>query len=172
MSLTFVAGTAADVFGGEFAESVEAVLRNSFGFTAAPNEEPYRSEPVDGSGWRELQKLATSMLGPDRAANLTKVEAYQAVYIPSSTTGVNQVPIANAADPLQVGSLPALISELTEFAGRASLPVDDLELMGLAAQYLEDDEAFEKELDIQTYIQLMLTARQALARKQALWVVT
>ena len=169
--LTFVAGSTADVFGGDFAENVEAELRTRFGFTATKHDEPYRSEPVNATGWRELQKLAVSMLGNDAAKNLTKVDAYQAVYIPADTQP-QQVPIANAADPLQVASLPALIRELNDFASRASLPTDDLELMSLAAQYLEDDESYEKELDVQTYVQLMLTAKQAMVRGQALWVVT
>ena len=43
--------------------------------------------------------------------------------------------------------------------------------MGLVAHYLEDDSSFDKELDIQVYVHLMLTAKQAVARKQALWVV-
>ena len=169
--LTFVAGTTSDVFGGAFADAVAAELRARYGFEPATIAEPYRSEPVDGSGWRDLQKLAVSMLGADAAKNLTQVEAYQAVYIPSGPANVDHIEIANAADPLQVGSLTALIEELTRFAEHASLPTDDLALMGMAAEYLEDDASFDKELDIQTYVQLMLTARQAVARRQALLVV-
>jgi hypothetical protein len=168
--LTFVAGTPADVFGGGFGDAVARELIARYRFTAAPNETPYHSEPVDGSGWRDLQKLAGSMLG-ESAPHLSKVEAYQAVYIPAPLTDVEHVAIANAADPLQVASLTALIDELTRFAHHASLPTDDLELMGLAARYLEDDEMIDKELDLQTYVQLMLTAKQAVARRQALWVV-
>jgi len=43
--------------------------------------------------------------------------------------------------------------------------------MHLAAKYLEDDELFDRDLDIQTYVQLMLSARQAVARRQPLWIV-
>jgi hypothetical protein len=84
---------------------------------------------------------------------------------------VEHVPIANAADPLQVGSLAKLIEELRRFASAASLPIDDVELMQLSAQYLEQDDP-DADLDVQTYIQLMLSAKQAAARQQALWVVT
>ena len=167
--LTFVAGTAADVFGaGGFADTVAFELRSRYGFVAADVVDPYRSEPVDGTGWRDLQKLAASMVG---APQLCGVDAYQGVYIPAPLAKVETLPIANAADPLQVASLPRLVEELTAFAQQASLPTDDLELMRMAAKYLEDDAMFDKELDLQTYVQLMLTARQAVARKQALWVV-
>ena len=82
---------------------------------------------------------------------------------------VEHVPIANLADPLQIGSLPALLDELRLFAAGASLPTDDVELMQLAAHYLEGD--FDADLDVQTYVQLFLSAKQAAARNQALWVV-
>lgn len=105
----------------------------------------------------------------DAAPQLTTVDAYQAVYVPVETTEVAHLPIANAADPLQVGSLPALIDELRRFAADASLPIDELELMRLGLRYLESDE--DSDLDVQTYVQLMLSARQAAARNQSLWVV-
>ena len=77
----------------------------------------------------------------------------------------------NVADPFQVASLPTLLEALQKFATSQSLPTDDVELMQLAAKYLEDDELVEADLDIQTYVQLMLSARQAVARRQALWIV-
>jgi hypothetical protein len=169
--LTFVAGSATDVFSGDFAGQVEAELRKRYGFESAKLEDPYRSEPVNGAGWRDLQNLNRSMLGDTAAPHLTGIEAYQAVYVPVPLAKVEQIRIANAADPLQVGSLTALIDHLTQFAARASLPTDDVQLMGLAAHYLEDDSSFERELDVQVYVQLMLSAKQAVARKQALWIV-
>ncbi len=168
--LTFVVGTAADVFPPDFASAVDALLRERYSFTAAAGDEPYRSEAVNGAGWRELQELANAMLGADAAPHLTGVEAYQAVYIPGTFEQVDHLAIPNAADPLQVASLGALVAELTEFASRAQLPTDDLQLMRLAAEYLEAEA--DKELDFQTYVQLMLSARQAVARNQPLWVVT
>ena len=103
----------------------------------------------------------------DVAPQITSVEAYQAVYLPG-LRDVAHVPIANLADPLQVGSVDALLDELQQFAAAASLPVDDVELMGLSAQLLEGDEV---NLELETYVQLMLSAKQAHARRQALWVV-
>jgi hypothetical protein len=97
------------------------------------------------------------------------IDAYQAVYVPGATSIV-QKPVGTLADPLQVGSLDALLEELRRFASAAALPTDDVELMQLAAQYLESEDA-DADLDVQTYVQLMLSAKQASARGQALWVV-
>jgi hypothetical protein len=159
MALTFVAGTARDVFGVGLGAAIEAVLPTPGG------TEPYRSDPVDASGWRALQ--AGVMRALDVAPQLTTVDAYQAVYVPGFS-GVSHVAVANLADPLQVGSLDALLAELQQFAAAASLPTDEVELMSLAAQLLESDEV---NLELETYVQLMLTAKQAFARRQALWVV-
>lgn len=169
MSLTFIVGSAADVFPQDLARAVDDALRRRFAPVLDDADEKYESEPVDASGWRKLQQRVLRTL--DLAPQLTSVDAYQAVYIPGPVANVEHVPVANAADPLQVGSLTQLIDELRRFAAAASLPVDDVELMQLAAQYLEHDDP-DADLDVQTYIQLMLSAKQAAARKQALWVVT
>ena len=168
MSLTFIVGTAADVFAGDLASAIDAELRKQFPVEARDGEEPYHSEPVDATGWRQLQQRVLRSL--DVAPQLTTVDAYQAVYVPAAHPTGEHLPIANLADPLQVGSLPALIEELQRFASTASLPTDDLELMKLGAYYLEADDP-DADLDVQTYVQLMLSAKQAAARKQALWVV-
>lgn len=168
MGLTFVVGTAADVFQGDLATAVDAELRKRYPDLTALSDEPYESEPVDASGWRELQRRVHQTL--DVAPHLTSVDAYQAVYVPAVLDQVEQVPIANVADPLQIASLPALLEELRRFATTASLPTDDVELMQLGAQYLESE--LDADLDVQTYVQLMLSAKQASARGQALWVVT
>ena len=157
--LTFVAGTAADVFGADLGRAIDAVLPTPAG------EEPYRSDPVDAAGWRALQGAVLRAL--DAAPQLTTVDAYQAVYVPGAS-GVRHVVVANLADPLQVGSLEALLAELSSFAAASSLPVDDVELMALNAQLLESEEI---NLELETYVQLMLTARQARSRGQALWVL-
>lgn len=167
MSFTFVVGSAADVFAGDLARAIEAELRRRFPSMAVNGEERYESEPVAATGWRALQTRVLRTL--DVAPQLTSVDAYQAVYVPDAHDGVDHLPVANLADPLQVGSLPALIEELRRFAAGASLPTDDVELMQLAAHYLEGDE--NADLDVQTYVQLMLTAKQAAVRNQALWVV-
>ena len=167
MSLTFVVGAATDVFAGDLAQAIEAELRKQFPTVQRDADEPYESEPVNATGWRQLQQRVLQTL--DVAPQLTSVDAYQAVYVPVAHERVEHVPVANLADPLQIGSLPALIEELRRFAAGASLPTDDVELMQLAAQYLEGD--FDADLDVQTYVQLFLSAKQALARNQALWVV-
>lgn len=169
MALTFVVGTAADAFNGGLASSVESVLRTRYRFAPAGGEDRYESEPVNAAGWRELQSLVASMLGTSAAPQLTEVDAYQAVYIPASIARVDHVELPGVADPLQVASLAGLVDALTRFAEQAGLPTDEVGLMGLAADYLEG--AADRELDFQTYVQLMLSARQALARGQALWVV-
>ena len=167
MSLTFVVGNAADVFAGDLAHAIDAELRKRFPEAGARTEEPYESEPVNASGWRELQRRVHQTL--DVAPHLTTVDAYQAVYVPAPIDHVEHVPIPNVADPLQVASLPALLDELRRFASSASLPTDDVELMQLGAHYLKSVE--DADLDVQTYVQLMLSAKQASARGQALWVV-
>ena len=168
MSLTFIVGKAADVFPQDLARAVDEELRRRFPPIVDDVDEKYESDPVDASGWRLLQQRVLRTL--DVAPQLTTVDAYQAVYIPVPVAHVEHIPIANAADPLQVGSLSNLIEELRRFASAASLPTDDVELMQLGAHYLEHDDP-DADLDVQTYVQLMLSAKQAAARSQALWIV-
>ena len=167
MSLTFVVGAAGDVFNGGLAGAIDAELRRRFPTVAHRQGDTYESEPVDATGWRSLQQRVLRTV--DFAPQLTGVDAYQAVYVPTAPATVDHVPIGNLADPLQIGSLDALLIELRAFAAAASLPTDDLELMTLAAHYLERDE--DEDLDVQTYAQLMLSAKQAAVRNQPLWVV-
>ena len=169
VSLTFIVGSAADVFPQALAQAVEEVLHARFPGVARDADERYESDPLDARGWRALQQRVLQTL--DVAPQLTTVDAYQAVYIPADVANVEHIPIANAADPLQVGSLGELIEELRRFAAAASLPVDDVELMQLNAHYLEQDDP-NADLDVQTYLQLMLSAKQAAARHQPLWIVT
>jgi hypothetical protein len=168
VGLTFVVGRAADVFSGDLARAVDGALHDRFAFDGGA-EEKYESEPVEASGWRELQRRVHQTL--DVAPHLTTVDAYQAVYIPAAIDHVEHVPIPNVADPLQVASLSALVDELRRFAASASLPTDDVELMQLGLHYLEAEDV-SADLDVQTYVQLMLSAKQAIARRQALWIVT
>ena len=165
LAIVFLVGDASDVFEPQFASSVAAELRARFPESAAGGE-AYRSDAVDANGWRELQQRAGAL-----APQVSRMEAYQAVWVPGGPSPIAAVPIANAADPLHVGSLGQLLEELRVFAAAHTLPSDDLELMQLAAKYLEDDELFDRDLDIQTYVQLMLSARQASARQQPLWIV-
>jgi len=168
VSLTFVVGNASDVFAGDLALAIDSELSRRFPATAKRTDEPYQSEPVEATGWRQLQQRVLQSL--DLSPQLATVDAYQAVYLPSAHQNVEHLPIGNLADPLQVGSLPVLLEELGRFAAAASLPTDDVELMQLAVRYLESDD-IDADLDVQTYVQLMLSARQAMTRGQALWIV-
>src|SRR5688572_5198014 len=167
-NVTFIVGSASDAFDADFARAVAEQLRTRYAYAEKTAEESYRSEPVNVKGWRELQTLMRNMIGQAAAPHFTDVDAYQTVYVPSEIAGVESIPIENAADPLHVASLPALIRELTTFAETAQLPTDEVKLMELAAEYLEAEE--DRELDFQTYVQLMMSAKQAAARGQALFV--
>jgi hypothetical protein len=160
--LTFVAGTAHDVFGPDLARVVEGALRSRFPIPDGESDDAYRSDEVDVRGWIALQQ---------RVPHLAGIDAYQAVFVAAPLRGVEEVAVPTLADPFHVASLPALLEALQKFAAGAKLPTDDVELMQLAAHYLEDDSLVEADLDVQTYVQLMLSARQAVARRQALWIV-
>jgi hypothetical protein len=167
--LSFVAGAAADVFPSDLAEAIEAVVRPRLA-DAGTAPEVYRSDPVDAVGWSRLQTRVAKTL--PAAPQLTGMDAYQSVYLPSSAGegGVERVAIPNVADPLEIGSLDALLGELRAFAEKASLPTDDVELMQLAAHYLENDALIDQDLDVQTYVQLMLAAKQSAAHGVPLWI--
>ena len=104
------------------------------------------------------------------AAPAGGLDAYQSVYLPLRFDRVEHIIVPTVADPLETGSLDALLDELRLFAAHASLPTDDVELMQLAAKYLEDDDLFDADLDIQTYVQLLLTAKQAATHRAGLWI--
>ena len=159
--LAFVAGSATDVFPAHLAEAVEKVVP---GKTA----DVYRSDPVDARGWSQLQARVLKTL--DAAPQLAGIDAYQSVYLPGKRDGVQRVPIPNVADPLEIGSLDLLLAELRAFAAKAALPTDDVELMQLAAHYLENDALFDQDLDVQTYVQLMLAAKQSATHGVPLWI--
>jgi hypothetical protein len=166
--LTFVVGSASAVFGPALAGAVAGVLRARFPAMPGGDADAYRSEPVEFAGWRELTGRVVSALG--EARQLTGVEPYQAVFL-REATGIETLAIPDAADPLQVASLDGLLDELRRFAAIMDLPTDDVELMELAARYLEEDLLLDADLDVQTYVQLMLSAKQAAARGEPLWVV-
>ena len=159
--LAFVAGSASDVFPADLAEAIENIVP-----TVASGV--YRSDPVDARGWTQLQTRVLKTL--DAAPQIAGIDAYQSVYLPGARDRVERVPIPNVADPLEVGSLDALLGELRAFAAQASLPTDDVELMQLAAHYLENDALFDQDLDVQTYVQLMLAAKQSAAHGVPLWI--
>ena len=162
MPLTFIAGSAHDVLGPDLARAVAGALQQRFSIQGGQGDGPYHSDEVDVRGWVALQQRIPQIAG---------IDAYQAVFVDAPLKGIEEIAVPNVADPFHVASLPALVDALRKFAASRSLPTDDVELMQLAAKYLEDDELFEADLDIQTYVQLMLSAGQAVARRQALWIV-
>jgi hypothetical protein len=164
--LAFVAGNASDVFPADLAEAIDAVVCGRIRLERAA--EPYRSDPVETIGWSQLQARVARTL--DVAPQVMGMDAYQSVYLPGTRDGVERVPIPNVADPLEVGSLDSLLDELRAFAAKASLPTDDVELMQLAAHYLETDALLDQDLDVQTYVQLMLAAKQSAAHGVPLWI--
>ena len=167
MALVFVAGNAADVFAPDLAAAIDAELRSRFPSLQVVDGEAYRSDPVEAAGWSQLQARAMRLIS---APHLAGLDAYQSVYLPLRFERVEHIAIASVADPLEVGSLDMLLDELRLFASHASLPTDEVELMQLAAKYLEDDDLFASDLDVQTYVQLLLTAKQASAHGVCLWL--
>src|SRR5262245_34771787 len=159
--LAFVAGNAADVFPADLAQTIEKIVPRK-------TAEAYRSDPVDARGWSQLQTRVMKTL--DAAPQLTGIDAYQSVYLPGARDSVQRVPIPNVADPLEIGSLDSLLDELRAFAAKAALPTDDVELMQLAAHYLENDALIDKDLDVQTYVQLMLAAKHSAAPGVPTWI--
>ena len=166
--LVFIAGTPADVFAPDLARGIEIELAAHFPGLPAIAGEVYRSEGVEPIGWSRLQTRVAQSI--PAAPHLTSIDAYQSVYLPVSLPAVQHLLIPNAADPLEVGSLEHLLDELRQFAAAAGLPTDDVEMMQLSAHYLEDDELFEQDLDVQTYLQLMLAAKQSAAHSLPLWI--
>jgi hypothetical protein len=167
VALVFVAGNAADVFAPDLAKAIDGAIRARFPDLRVVNGDPYLSDPVEGLGWSQLQTRAMRLIA---APHLSGLDAYQSVFLPLRFESVLSIAIPTAADPLETGSLDALLDELRLFAAAASLPIDDVQLMALAAKYLEDDALFDQDLDVQTFVQLFLTAKQASARGVPLWI--
>jgi hypothetical protein len=169
MGLTFVVGDARAAFGESFGAAVDAALRARFPALApAPAQGAvYTSDEVETGGWRALQARVGSVM---QALHITAIDIYLAAYVPLPLTAIEELPVANAADPLQVGSVETLLAELRDFAARVSLPTDEVELMALANRYLEDDSLIDADLDVQTYVQVVLSAKQAAAQGLPLWI--
>ncbi len=169
MGLTFVVGDARAALGEGFGASVDAALLSRFPQLSSEEGESYASDEVPVSGWRALQARVASVM---QAPQITAIDVYLAAWVPFASDEIIELAVANAADPLQVGSVVTLLAELRDFAARAALPVDDVELMGLANRYLEDDDLADTDLDVQTYVQLFLSAKQAGVQNRPLWIRT
>jgi hypothetical protein len=166
--IVFVAGNASDVFAPDLAHAIDAEVRKRFPQLPTSNADAYRSDPVEATGWPKLQESV--MRAVPSAPHIAGLDAYQSVYLPLPFDRVEHILIPTVADPLEAGSLPKLLDELRLFALSVALPTDDVELMQLAVKYLEDEALFDADLDVQTFVQLLLTAKQATARSAALWI--
>jgi hypothetical protein len=144
----------------------------SFGFSESViiDFKPHYSEQVAWSGWGELQNRATSVLGGEQVPHLLAVDAWQGVFLPIVITPT-EIKMGNHPSPLRCASLPMLIKELERFAEALSLPTEEEGLLQPAEKYLDDNDLVDTDMDIQTYIQLMLSAKVADLNKQPLWIV-
>lgn len=162
MALTFVVGDANEIFGADLASAVGTELSRRYPSQPPNDAEPYSSDEVDPRGWAALQR---------RVPALAYIDAYQAVFIRAAVKGVDEITVPSVADPFHVASLDMLSEALLQFAASAKLPTDDVELMQLSAHYLENDDLIDQDLDVQAYVQLMLSVKQALATAQPLWFI-
>jgi len=167
VGLSFVVGDGRAALGEGFGDAVDTALRERFPQLAPAAGEVYASDELPVNGWRALQARVASVM---QAPQITAIDIYLAAYVPFAQAEIVEIAVPNAADPLQIGSVTSLLEELRDFAARVSLPTDDVELMALAARYLEDDDLWDADLDVQTYVQLFLTAKQAAASNQPVWI--
>lgn len=176
MGLTFTVGNASDVFFGEFADQVEHELARQLNYSAprstALDLEAYRSEEVAWFGWAQLQQKAVSTIGKDRVPQLLFIEAWRGVYLPLGIEPV-QLIIDEEDDQawLQCGSLSKLLRELDQLALIGNLPTDPVGLNELWERFFEEGADPDEDMDIQTYVQLMLAVQVAIERGMPLWVV-
>jgi hypothetical protein len=173
MGLDFTVGTAAAAFKQPFDSEVERAVESEFGITLPRDEqeyEAYYSEEVGWSWWGMLQERAASVLGEERVTHLLAVEAWQGVFLPARISPTRIQPRGFSA-PVQCASLPELARELEAFAEALTLPTDEGGLRALVQKYNDDDELVDSDGDIQTYVQLMLAAKDAVLRNLPLWVV-
>jgi len=170
MGLTFSVGNPVDAFIEPFAERVKDTLASHFsGIVLDSNEAAYYTDELGWSGWRLLQEKAAKTVGAGHVPHLLSMEAWSGCYVPAETQP-GSFQFDGETTPLDVASLPALVSELENVGRALGLPTDDNGLTQLAAKY-QDDDLIDDDEDIQTYAQLLLAAHVAQRRRQVLWVV-
>jgi len=98
------------------------------------------------------------------------MEAWQGVYVPGEAD-IGFFTFDGHSTPLSVASLDQLIGELEAIGVALGLPTDGADLRSLFLGYRDDDDRCDDDMDIQTYVQLLLSAREAKKRNQPLWVV-
>lgn len=174
MGLTFSVGHPREVFVAEFAERVQSTLESNFGDCVdwSSTQPHYYSNELGWSGWQMLQQRALELLGHDEVPHFLSMEAWCGCFIPGPAP-IGSFKFENAPTPLDVASLDALQNELVAIGNALGLPTDDIGLTELAEKYDDDDDddLCDDEMDIQTYIQLLLAVHVAVRRHQVLWVV-
>jgi hypothetical protein len=172
MGLYFTAGNPADVFVEAFGETVRRTLESHFGgqFVFDSSDPPYTSEEVGWSGWRQLQDRARGLIPEEKIAHFLSMEAWQGVYVPVETD-IGVFTFDGHSTPLSVASLDHLLGELEAIGVALGLPTDGADMQSLFLGYRDDDDRCDDDMDIQTYVQLLLSAREAKKRNQPLWVV-
>jgi len=176
LGLTLAVGTPSAVFEVSYASKVRVELAKQLGYhipsiLSANFPRRYYSEEVAWSGWEALQERAANTLGESRVEHLLAVNAWNGVYLPVVISPVELV-IEVGESALKCASLPMLLTELHALAGALSLPTVEDDLREMWTILTEEfEERGSEEYDLETYIQLMLTAQIAQASSHPLWVV-
>ena len=172
MGLIFTVGRPTDVFDAPFAELVEHVLeaecddRVDWGLDGV---EPFHSAELGWSGWNLLQERARVALTPEEVPNLLSMDAILGAYLPGWPEA-GSIVFDDYPMPLDVAPLEALIAELEMVGPALGLATDTDGLAAIATKYADED-LCDDDMEIQTFAQLLLSAREAVARRQPLWVV-
>ncbi len=171
MGLVFTVGRPVDVFDDSVAELIQHVLEAECADHVALDggAEPFHSAELGWSGWNLLQERARVALTPEVVPNLLSMDAMHGAYLPGWVEA-GAILFEDYPMPLDVAPLEGLITELEQVGPALGLATDDAGLASLAARYADDDRC-DDDMEVQTYAQLLLAARQAVARRQPLWVV-
>ena len=172
MGLIFTVGRPASVFDDPVAELIQHVLDAECEGHLAPEggeATPFHSAELGWSGWNLLQERARVALTAEAVPNLLSMDAIHGAYLPGWDEA-GAIVFDDYPMPLDVASLEGLIGELERVGPALGLATDDAGLARIAAKYA-DDESRDDDMEVQAYAQLLLAARQAVARRQPLWVV-
>ena len=172
MGLIFTVGRPSDVFDEPFAGVVQHVLEAECEDDIAfedENAEPFNSTELGWSGWSLLQERARFALAPEEISHFLSMDAIHGAYLPGWVEA-GAILFEASPMPLDVASLEGLIDELEKLGPALGLPTDSEGLAHIVHRY-RDDDSCDDDMEIQTYAQLLLAAREAARRRQPLWVV-
>ena len=111
-----------------------------------------------------------ALVGASAVRHLLSMEAWKGVYLPVDLEPGSLASIPGESGPLDIGSLPRLVEELTRIAKALAISTDESSLLAVALQYRAVN-LNDEDMDIQTLAQLLLAAQEATRRRQPLWVV-